>query len=73
MPEKQAGSLTLALVLTSSMTNHNIATSAKHPLSRATGGRDTEVFFVQLADLQSVDLTSVVPQGTSLSVCCWSL
>lgn len=46
----------LAPVLTYCMTNHNIATSAKHPLSRGAGGIDTEVFFGQLADLWRADL-----------------
>lgn len=55
--QKQACSQSLASVLAHCMTNHNIATSAKHPLSRSAGGRDTEVFFGQLADLWRVDLT----------------
>lgn len=38
--------LNLAPELTYCKTNHNIATTAKHPLSRGAGGSDAEVFFL---------------------------
>lgn len=57
MPAKHACSLNLARALTSCMTNHNIATSSKHPHSRGAGRRDLEVFL--LANWQTCgELTS---------------
>lgn len=45
VPEKRACSLNLGSLLTSCMTNHNIATRSKHPLSRRAGRGDMEVVF----------------------------